>query len=168
MAFSNGAGIHQWNVPIEQVRIYAQASPLRFTPGLNSNNIQAVNAKEIFNGPVIYFVKLSIMLQFMRIFVPLKTGTAYYVIQFVNWLNFLYYSAYTLTAIFYCTPRKKIWEPQTPGHCVNISALLIASSLINITSDIAMLMIPLFCISALQMQLKRKIGISIIFATGIL
>lgn len=26
VAFSNGAGIHQWNVPVEQVKIFAQAS----------------------------------------------------------------------------------------------------------------------------------------------
>lgn len=151
VAFSHGAGIHQWNVPIEQVKVFAQA----------------VNAKEVANGPIIYIVKLSILLQFMRIFVPSRTGTAYYFIQSVNWLNLLFYTAYTFASVFHCIPRRKIWEPYTPGHCLDIARLIISSSLINVVSDLAMFMIPLFCVSSLHMPLKRKIGVSIVFATGV-
>lgn len=117
---------------------------------------------------MIYFVKLSILLQFMRIFVPSKTGPAYYFIQSVNWLNLLFYSAYTIASSLNCIPRRKIWEPYTPGKCLDIAKLIIASSIINVFSDLAMFIIPLFCISSLQMPFKRKLGISVVFATGIL
>lgn len=127
-----------------------------------------MNAKEIANGPIIYFVKLSILLQFMRIFVPIKQGAAYYFIQCVNWLNLLFYTAYTLATIFACMPRRKIWEPQTPGRCLDTAKLIIASSLINVVSDLAMFMIPIFCISSLHMPLRQKIGVCVVFAAGIL
>ncbi|MCJ1424105.1 hypothetical protein MMC29_001992 [Sticta canariensis] len=128
---------------------------------------QAVNAKEVANGPVIYVVKLSILLQFRRIFVPSRMGTAYYVIQSVNGLNLLFYTAYTFASTFHCIPRRKIWEPHTPGHCLDIARLIISSALINVVSDLAMFMIPLFCISSLHMPLKKKLGVSIVFATGV-
>lgn len=127
-----------------------------------------MNAKEVANGPIIYLVKLSILLQFVRIFVPSKTGTAYYFIHSVNLLNLLFYTAFTFATIFNCIPRRKLWEPSTPGHCLDIARLIISSALINVVSDLAMFMIPMFCISSLHMPLKRKIGVSIVFATGVL
>lgn len=169
VAFENGGGIHQWNVPIEQVKIFAQASP--YSPWKDQHilsKLQAVNAKEIANGPVIYVTKLSILLQFLRIFVPQKRGAAYYFIHITIWLNLFYYLAATLVSICTCIPRRKIWEPWTPGRCLDISKVVCVSSIINVISDVMILMIPLLCISSLQMPLKRKIGISIVFATAIL
>lgn len=132
------------------------------------SKIQAVNAKEIANGPVLYITKLSILLQFMRIFVPHRRGTAYYFIHLTIWLNLFYYLAATLVSICTCIPRRKIWEPWTPGRCLDISKVICVSSIINVISDVMILMIPLFCVSSLQMPLKQKIGISVVFATAIL
>lgn len=99
---------------------------------------------------------------------PSRTGTAYYFIQSVNGLNLLFYTASTFASIFHCIPRRKIWEPYTPGHCLDIARLIISSALINVVSDLAMFMIPLFCISSLQMPLKKKLGVAIVFAAGVL
>lgn len=127
-----------------------------------------MNAKEILNSPTIYFVKVSIVLQFQRIFVPLKKGTAYYSIQAIIWLNGIYYIVTFVAGILTCVPRRKIWEPTTRGHCLNSVNWFVASGLINVVSDFAILMIPIFCISVLHMPLKRKIGISVVFAIGLL
>lgn len=129
---------------------------------------QCVNAKEILNSPAVYFVKVSILLQFQRIFVPLKKGTAFYFIRAIIWLNGIYYIVTFFAGIFTCVPRRKIWEPAIPGHCLNSVNWFIASGLVNVVSDFAILMIPIFCISMLQMPLKRKIGISAVFAIGLL
>ncbi|MCJ1469906.1 hypothetical protein MMC07_008550 [Pseudocyphellaria aurata] len=151
VSFNHGAGRHQWDVPIQEMKVFAQV----------------VNAKEILNSPAIYLVKVSIVLQFQRIFVPLKKGTAYYTIQAIIWLNGIYYLVTCLAGILTCIPRRKIWEPTTPGHCLNPINWIVASGLINVVSDFAILMIPIFCISALQMPLKRKVGISVVFAIGL-
>lgn len=129
---------------------------------------QLVNAKAILNSPTIYFVKVSILLQFQRIFVPQKKGTAYYSIQAIMWLNGIYYIVTFFAGVFTCVPRRKIWEPTIPGHCLNTVNWFVASGLVNVASDVAILMIPIFCISMLQMPLKRKICISVVFAIGIL
>lgn len=169
VAFENGGGVHQWNVPIEQVKIYAQVSHHHHGGTQHMlSELQAVNAKEIANGPVLYITKLSILLQFMRIFVPHMKGIAYYIIQITIWLNLFYYLAATLVSICTCIPRRKIWEPWTPGRCLDISKVICVSSIINVISDVMILMIPLFCVSSLQMPLKQKIGISVVFATAIL
>ena len=129
---------------------------------------QCVNAKEILNSPAVYFVKVSILLQFQRIFVPLKKGTALYFIHAIICLNGIYYIVTFFAGIFTCVPRRKICDPAIPGHCLNSVNWFIASGLVNVVSDFAILMIPIFCISMLQLPLKRKIGISAVFAIGLL
>ncbi|MCJ1264234.1 hypothetical protein MMC22_004105 [Lobaria immixta] len=151
VSFKHGAGRHQWDVPYQDIKIWAQSS----------------NVKAILNSPSIFFVKVSIVLQFKRIFVPLKKGTAYYSVQAIIWLNGIYYTVTFFAGIFTCVPRHKLWEPATPGHCLNSINWYVASGLVNVVSDFAILLIPIFCISLLQMPLKRKIGISVVFAIGL-
>jgi hypothetical protein len=47
-----------------------------------------------------------------------------------------------------------------------MSPTMIASGVINLVSDLAILVVPLLSISSLQMPTKRKLGVSAIFATG--
>lgn len=125
--------------------------------------------KQIINCPIVYVTKLSILLQFNRLFAPHKLGKAYWFIQGVIWINTVYYLAGMLAIIFECTPRSKVWDVFTPGGtCVNIAALIVAGAVINLASDVVMLLIPLFCISSLQLPVRKKIGVSCVFATGVL
>jgi large subunit ribosomal protein L36e len=151
VAFSNGAGIHQWNVPREQFPTYAKA----------------VHAKEVGYAPVIYFTKLSILLQFLRIFVPRRGGRTFYCIHALIWLNLIYYILYFFTTLFLCVPQRKMWEPHIPGRCFSLAAVIISAAFINIISDVLMFLIPLFCISTLQMPKSRKLGIAAVFAVGL-
>lgn len=125
--------------------------------------------KQIINCPIIYITKLSILLQFNRLFAPHKLGKAYWIIQAVIWINTAYYLAGMLAIIFECTPRSKAWDVFTPGgSCVDIATLIVVGSVINLVSDLVMLFIPLFCISSLKLPLRKKIGVSCVFATGAL
>ena len=51
---------------------------------------------------------------------------------------------------------------------MNIAALIVVGAIINLVSDVVMLLIPLFCISSLNLPLRKKIGVSCVFATGAL
>lgn len=51
--------------------------------------------------------------------------------------------------------------------CVDSFALFIASSVINVITDVVMLVIPLVAIWDLHMATRRKVGIGAIFAVGI-
>ena len=71
-------------------------------------------------------------------------------------------------AIFICNPRAKFWDPQMPGKCVDINSVNIITSVINAASDLILLTLPIICVWKLQMDLKRKIGVSAVFATAAL
>lgn len=115
------------------------------------------------------FTKLSILLQFRRIFSPHRIGKAYYFIHALIWINLGYYIAADFAIIFICTPRRKLWDVLYPkGKCLDSVKVVIVTACINAASDAFILMIPVFCISALQMPLQKKIGVACVFAMGIL
>lgn len=121
-------------------------------------------------GVCIFFIKLSILLQYLQIFVPVKRTTTMYLASYaLIWSNFIFYFVSTFVEIFACTPIRKTWDPLIPGgHCINILALNVAASSINSASDLGILILPQISIWRLQMSLKRKIQVSVIFLIGIL
>ena len=107
--------------------------------------------------------KISILLLILRIF--LSVGRVLVVARPIPF-NTIFYIFFFFIPIFLCTPRSKIWNPTNPGYCLNIDDLYIASAAFNIISDISMLSVPIYLIWNLQMSVRRKIGVSLIFGTG--
>ena len=168
-----GTAIHQWNVPIQHMIRFAQ---VRYTAvshsatilDLTNDSAQLGNIIEIRYSPLIFLTKLSILLQFIRIFIPNHKGKTYYVTQLIIWINLLYFTAAGLLSIFQCTPRARIWNPFVPGTCVNYRAVNLATAIFNVISDILMLLLPMAWIWRLQMSTSRKLRISAVFAVGVL
>jgi hypothetical protein len=104
----------------------------------------------------------------MKIFVVNHKSTTYLLIQLVLWLNFLFYTAMTLSVIFMCSPIRKFWNPTLPGHCVNSFAIIVVSAVFNVVSNIATVFLPVRAIWQLQMPMKRKLGVSSVFMAGLL
>ena len=85
------------------------------------------------------------------------------------WSNLVFYGTETVFMIVLCTPRKKIWNPlMTTGHCFNLDAIIQASAIFNVFSDFAILILPMPCVWKLYLPLKKKILMTMIFATGLL
>lgn len=84
------------------------------------------------------------------------------------WFNLLFYTAIFFVAVFVCNPRAKFWSPTTPGTCVDINSVNIITSVINAVSDLVLLLLPIICVWKLQMNLRKKLGVSAIFATAAL
>ena len=101
-----------------------------------------------------------------RIFLSVNKDRFYWTIQFLIWVNCIFYAIFFFIPIFQCHPRTKIWNPQGPGKCLRINVLLLFSSAFNTISDITMLAVPIWMIWHLQMSLARKLGISMIFSCG--
>ena len=119
-----------------------------------------MNYQEVIYGPILFLTKLSILLQYLRLFVPTHKGKTYYLIQCNIWLNLLFYILFCLLSTLACIPRRKIWEPSTPGHCINEKLFLIITAAFNIVSDFSILLLPLGKIWRLQMPVRRKVGVS--------
>jgi hypothetical protein len=117
-----------------------------------------------------FIIKLSILIQYMKIFVPAKKGNVmYWGIHTVLWLNFAFYFAITFVVIFLCNPREKYWDVLiTTGHCLDRYAANIVAAVVNSFSDFVILLLPQREIWRLQMPLRRKLAISAIFLTGLL
>lgn len=62
-----------------------------------------------------------------------------------------------VASIVPCVPIKKRWAPETPGHCYNTAAYVIASVCVVIATDIMVITIPTWMIYDLHMPRIRKI-----------
>ncbi|KAL8730733.1 MAG: hypothetical protein Q9181_004571 [Wetmoreana brouardii] len=147
-----GLGAHQWNVSLARAATIGNLA----------------NIVTILNAPLIFVTKLSILLQYIRIFMPDRAGVTYRTTQLIIWFNLLYYTALMFADIFQCTPREKIWHPWVAGRCINLRVTYIAGATINIVSDVAMLVLPLNAVWHLHMPNKKKWGVSAVFGAGII
>lgn len=82
--------------------------------------------------------------------------------------HFTFYLIVTGLNIFICPPRERFWNVFREGSCYNWGALMKATSLFNVISDINILVLPIPSIWKLQVVPKKKIGISVVFAAGVL
>jgi hypothetical protein len=114
-------------------------------------------------------VKVAVLLQWLRVFVPRGVRNAFFWILHVTiWIHVGFYGALTLVEIWSCNPREKIWNPWIPGTCISIAAVGGTSSIVNVVSDIIILILPHRVIWKLEMPKHRKKAISLLFTCGIL
>ncbi|KAF1357270.1 hypothetical protein EJ07DRAFT_167740 [Lizonia empirigonia] len=152
-AYHYGGSKHQWNVTVGDLFI-----ALRY-----------VYAVQILYCFAMYAAKLSILLQIKHIFDGTRQRKTF--IFWVSWtIIILVSSAYIATLmvlIFSCTPVRKAWDPLLPGRCHD-SAAGYVSSAVNLTSDIAVLLLPVLGVAKLQMATRKKIAVCAVFATGLI
>ena len=134
------------------------------------NAIQvSVTVTEIFYGPTAFFAKLSIFLLYLRTFGPNKKFR--YVTYAGIALIFVFYTATTIMYGALCVRRPwETWlESQKTNRCASTTKPLdFSQGIIGVISNLFIYILPLPVIWQLQMPLRRKIGISSIFATGLL
>ena len=130
-----------------------------------------VNIAAIIYDLTAFFGKLSILLQYSRIFV--STGNEYTPMFIAIRVGissiFIFYFVLTFFDIFQCTPREKIWNLSiTTGHCYSDVAAYEASGVFNVISDFAILIMPMASVWKLNMSLRRKLLTTGVFASGFL
>ncbi|KAI3317471.1 hypothetical protein HD806DRAFT_514695 [Xylariaceae sp. AK1471] len=147
-----GFYVHQWNVRAKDV---PSALYIIYT---NTSLFQAT----------IGSVKTAVLLEWTRIFVPPGTRNGFYwTCQIVMWVNILYYIAVVTVSGISCFPHEKIWNMNLPGKCFNTKAFFITNAVLNLTSDIIILALPQKIIWGLKMSKQKKIGVSLVFAVGV-
>ena len=110
--------------------------------------------------------KLSLMLLILRVLSTLHRDKPYFITIVLIIINSAFYLCYLIVPAALCTPRQKIWTPELPGKCLNANKLYLVSAVFNFLSDIAMLSVPIALVWQLQMSIRRKIGITVVFCTG--
>ncbi|KAK7700369.1 hypothetical protein SLS64_010977 [Diaporthe eres] len=83
--------------------------------------------------------------------------------------NMVYYIIATLLEAFRCTPQRRLWADfYERGHCpINAVVLNLAASVVNVVSDVGILVLPQWVIWRLNMPRATKAGVSALFLIGI-
>lgn len=111
--------------------------------------------------------KAAILTLYIRLFGPKK------------WLRFGAYTVLVLTFLLYwvdipltgvfCTPgRNGSWDLAVLNKCQALAIMGPINGATGIAADVAMLVLPLPVIIGLNMAMGRKIGLAIVFLTGVL
>lgn len=111
------------------------------------------------------FTKISILLQYLRIFDVTKIRKLCYVqIVIVSvygvWLFF--------SSILNCVPIARNWDKTVQGKCLPTTPLWLTNAALNIATDIIIVLLPMPVISSLTLPLKQKLWLAIVFAFGLL
>ncbi|KAJ2989624.1 hypothetical protein NUW58_g3378 [Xylaria curta] len=112
-------------------------------------------------------VKVAILTEWTRIFSPRPRNAFCWLCQAVLYLNVAYYLVAIIVESRQCTPRERIWDRTVQGTCLDTKALEVLSS-INVVSDVVLLIIPQFVIWRLGAPTRKKAGMTLIFAVGLL
>lgn len=118
-----------------------------------------------------FLVKMAILLQYLRLFAPSKTVNPVMFIgaRVIIAITGVYYIITTFITMFACTPREKIWNPLVmEGHCLNNDIGILFTCIFNVITDILILVLPARSVWRLQIPRRKKIGIVLLFAIGLL
>lgn len=168
-----GYFIHQWDITVRHMIDILYVSPPWIS--LMGKGRTLIRVHQILHvGGVLYsislpLIKASILLEWSRIFVPMGTRNAFWwICNILVVLQLSFMVAIVFALCFACVPYQKIWDLTTPGTCLDKTRIEIASAGINLGADIIILALPQKVIWSLQMGIKRKIGVSVVFSLGVL
>lgn len=124
----------------------------------------------VLYGPAICLIRLSIVLQYLQIFVPNKEPFKIYLAaQVLIWVSAVYCILYTSLLLFGFSPRRKAWDPLVEGGSgIDLFALHLAGGAIVAASDLGAFILPQISVWRLQMTCRKKLQISAIFFVGAL
>lgn len=120
-------------------------------------------------GPTIFFAKLSIFLLYLRTFGPNRSLR--YLAYFGIAINLAIYLGTSFAYGYLCVPRpSETWlQSQTSNRCLEEGKpLSYIQGVFGIVSDLFIWILPLPVIWKLQMSFRKKVGVSMIFATGLM
>lgn len=109
-------------------------------------------------------IKLSILAFYLRIFAVSQR------LCVLCWINIVFCAAlmvcFVFVIIFQCTPVSNAWKLAPQGYCVNFNAATWSYSGVNVLQDVIVIVLPITQVIALQMSLRKKIGVIMIFVLG--
>lgn len=108
--------------------------------------------------------KLSILSLYRRIFFVTETFRRDSLI--IGMVVLGCWIASVLGSLLGCSPVSGGWRVDVQSNCIDFAAFFLGLELVNCILDLAILWLPLRIISGLQMPLKRKLELAIVFTMG--
>ena len=130
-------------------------------------------------APALFFIKLSLLLFYRRVFTTNSKTTHARRMRTAIYLVGAYVTAAYLASqfsyIFICLPVSFWWntayaivglQPPTTGEYANLVPRIISLAVINIVSDLLILLLPMLGLQPIHLPLRRKVAIFFVFALG--
>ncbi|KAL4821381.1 hypothetical protein BDW67DRAFT_48461 [Aspergillus spinulosporus] len=109
------------------------------------------------------FTKISLLLQYLRIFPSYKFRIVCYIVMGIV----IAYSTWAIVSGFVnCVPVARFWDRELPGHCLSFEALWFFNASMNIATDLTLLILPMPLITQLQLPKRQKLALMGVFALG--
>lgn len=113
------------------------------------------------------FTKMSFFLLYLQIFWPFKWLR--YSIYLGATVAMLFYVASEIVLIYYMTPKRGETWLSKAGSAENYVALELSvpNAAVGLGIDVYLLVLPITAVTQLPLPIRRKIGVILIFMTGI-
>lgn len=109
-------------------------------------------------------VKLSLLLLYVQVFRIRKFRfAAYAVIPLVAgwWLSVF------LEELLLCRPLAYNWDKSIDGKCANVTAAYLAAGILNLLTDVSVLVLPIPMVLRLQLPLRTRLALLVTFCVGL-
>ncbi|KAF7588534.1 hypothetical protein BBP40_005523 [Aspergillus hancockii] len=116
-----------------------------------------------FYNAALLCAKASILLQYFRVFPTRRMRT-------INWVMLGILATYgswaVLSGFLNCVPVAKFWDRTIEGVCLSDKGLWFSNASMHITTDLAILIIPIPALASLELPRRQKIALISVFALG--
>ena len=70
------------------------------------------------------------------------------------------------TALLFCKPFTYTWDKNIPGHCYAVENVYVTHDVLNVVTDLAIVIFPVPIIWGLQMNRKTRLAVIGMFLLG--
>ncbi|KAE8380920.1 hypothetical protein BDV26DRAFT_279218 [Aspergillus bertholletiae] len=140
-------------IPIDDVSVHDQRTFRK-----------AVYGTMIIYGPAAYLTKLCLLWIMTRVFHPFRKAVIF-IYVFLG-LMLAFYIPMLIVKVRICNPIFKFWAPATPGSCLSLFAITLADAVVSVSSDLAVLIIPIVLTSMLHLPIRRKVRVVVLLSAG--
>ncbi|CAI7576473.1 unnamed protein product [Penicillium bialowiezense] len=116
-----------------------------------------------FYNAAVLCAKASILMQYFRVFPTQR-------MRVVCWIMISILGIYgtwaVMSAFLNCIPVAKFWDPSIPGSCLSKTALWFSNASMHIATDLAILIIPIPALLAVDLPRRQKFALMLMFALG--
>jgi hypothetical protein len=162
-------GTRQWDLSIAQVvkddfLIVSGAAYRTLCANQLTQHFQPAYLLVVLLAPVFLFLKSTFFILYLTLFAQLRWA------RICSWIGLiattLSYTVFTIHSFALATPRKgQTWVSASQYKPLNLST---PQSILGLVIDLYILVIPVIGVSTLQLSWKRKIGVLLIFLSGIM
>ncbi|KUM65522.1 hypothetical protein ACN42_g1566 [Penicillium freii] len=143
----SGMGVHFKDIP----------------PGIFLRQMKAFWLTIPFYNAAVLCAKASILMQYFRVFPTHR-------MRVVCWTMITILAIYgtwaVISAFLNCIPVAKFWDDSIKGYCLNKTKLWFSNASMHISTDVAILVIPIPALMAVDLPRKQKLALMIMFALG--